>query len=767
MESLSEERRTPPADLTGTQTTASHQAQAATQGKLRINLATLLIQAGLVVLVILLSWAGFQTDTPMRIPAISSTPGLYDGIQNLEESEAGIFRWTDGAGEVCVPHAGSAARSLVTTQISGAYALPLGIETATLRPGTGPGVTIALPPQPRHYTLLTGGDQQAGADLCLTIESPTVVDPNNNRTLGVQFFRFTGIHLPMAGPVTPALSQIIVNLALALAAFWLMRLLRTPAWVAGVIVAGGIVAYGKAVAIGLVPAGPGVVRMQVPVALGLLGGVAGLVGRKALARYAPPMTLLQRDLLGMTFWSIMLVGGINLVQRANGHHSVWPLKAGVYPDPYWTWLVILPTLLFVGWLWLVMRLSLQGARMARLGAALVMLGAVLIPVALEVTVLGHDSLYEVFRDSEYDYQQDTWRVTGDPIGFLGRYVEEAPDMALHNSNHPPGSVLLLWGVEQIFGPGAVATSWLAIILSALSAAAALWLGWKLGGPRLALVAGAIYVAMPGHLVYSVTSMDGVFNALNALTAVAFFFALERNAKPWMALLAGGLAALGVFFSYVATQLFFFGVAAVILSLIRAWHAEGRPSLGPLVRHMLRQSALAGVVLVSFYLLIYLVSGFNIIEASREATAINAPVVGKQLIEGPVEQAFLPPNFAFYVKYLGANIGPYFWYLAPWGMGAFAALIIAGSRRLQGREPLNPFDLVLLSTAFCVLGMWVGGLFNREVERIWGFTYPLLAVVLAHYALQGEARQRQWRAWLFPLLFFAQGAVIKMLLNTAW
>jgi len=604
--------------------------------------------------------------------------------------------------------------------------------------------------------------------------------------------------LPAAGPVVPPAGQTLLNLVLALSVLWLIRLVGAPVWAAVAIVAGGALAFGAATASGLVVAGAGLFGYMLPVAGGLLAAAAGIAGARALDRTAPGLPLLARDLLGMAFWSAVLVGGVWALQEVNGHHGGWPLKAGV--DPNWTPLVALPAALFAAWLWLTLRasgISGQGDKWTRgqgdgwLGPALVMVGAVVIPVALEVAVLGWDSLYAVFRDSPYDYQRDTWRVGGDPLGFLRHYVETAPSMALHNSNHPPGSILLLWAVEGMFGPGAVATSWAAIVLSALAAAAALWLGWRLGGARVAVLAGLIYLAMPGHMVYSVTSMDGVFNAVNALGAVAFFLCLEPPARARSAVAAGVLIAGGVFLTYTTTQLFFFGAAAAALAIYRRWAAgagaqpaggAGRgderfavppqPPQGRAARDLLtaawpvlRQGLIAAGTIVAIYLTIFLVSGFNIFAAAREATAENAIIVGKQLVEGPVRAPFLPPSMAFYVDFVGANLAPYLWYLAPWGLAALSAAVLAGARR--GWGGLDAWDAVLISAGACVLGMWLGGLFNREVERIWAFTYPLLAVLIARHALQGDERSRRWRAALFPALFFAMSAVIKMLLNTAW
>jgi hypothetical protein len=397
---------------------------------------------------------------------------------------------------------------------------------------------------------------------------------------------------------------------------------------------------------------------------------------------------------------------------------------------------------------------------------------VVLPVALEAAVLGWDALYALFRDSPYEYQRDTYLVGSDPIGFLRRYVELAPTMALHTSTHPPGSVLLLWAVEGLFGPGAVATSWTAILLSALAALAAIWLGWHLGGARLGLAAGAIYVVMPGHMIFSVTSMDGIFNAINALGAVAFFLCLEPGARWRGAVAAGLLIALGLFFTYTSTQLFFFGVAAVALATYRRATSPSSgtprsPRLSPLLHGapMVSQGLIAAITIVAIYLLIFLVTGFNVVVAAQEATAENAIVVGKQLVEGPSRGPFLPPSLAYYVDFLGANAAAYLWYLAPWGLAALSAAIVGGA---VGRwAGLDALDALLIASAFCVLGMLLAGLFNREIERIWAFTYPLLAVPIARHALRGDPATQRWRLGLILALFFAMSAVIKQLLNTAW
>jgi 4-amino-4-deoxy-L-arabinose transferase-like glycosyltransferase len=293
-----------------------------------------------------------------------------------------------------------------------------------------------------------------------------------------------------------------------------------------------------------------------------------------------------------------------------------------------------------------------------------------------------------------------------------------------------------------------------IVLASLGAVAAFWLGLRLGGPKLALLAAALYVVMPGHQVYSVTSMDAIFNASIGFGAVAFFLALEPRSRPGLAVLAGTLIALGLMFTYAATQLFFFGLALVILGLLRRQGA----------RHVLQQAAIAAGTLALLYLLLYVTTGFNVVEGALKATANNARHINRAAV-GHETQLITPPTLAYYTYYLGVNIVPFAWYLAPWGLAALTQVVPAGWR---SRPRLNSVHLLALGLVAWVGGMWLSGIFIREVERIWGFTYPLAAAVIAYHVWQGANRREQlWRAALYISLFWTQSAVMRMLLNTYW
>ncbi|MFV9507142.1 MAG: hypothetical protein AB4911_21540 [Oscillochloridaceae bacterium umkhey_bin13] len=302
------------------------------------------------------------------------------------------------------------------------------------------------------------------------------------------------------------------------------------------------------------------------------------------------------------------------------------------------------------------------------------------------------------------------------------------------------------------------------MLSATLPLAALWVGIRLGGLQLGLLAGAIAVVMPGHQIYSVTSMDGVFNAILAWGAVLFLVALEPGSRPRMALLAGAVIGLGLFFTFAATQLAFFGLAVLLVAIWRQRSALGPATgWGAALAHPLRQSLLAAGVIGGAYLVLWLVTGYNVVAGALAATAHNATVM-RGFADEATSRAFVPPSLAFYTLHLLANLLPFAWYLGPWGLQAS----LAGGHHALQQRPWRGLASLSLATAALVGGMVLSGLFNREVERIWSFVYPLAAVVIAAHSLRGTSPgERRWRAAMYLGLFVAHTMFIRVTLNTFW
>lgn len=757
----------------------------------------------LLLAVLAATFVGYNTRHSLRVDANDDLRQVFFNFHGLEHTNDDDFLWTNGNSRICLDQVGRMPNAQLSLRILGEGAYALGNTSLTVGIADQSLATLPVPGATRRYHLLLGSSLSQADDVCVSLKSKTVASPADVRPLGVPFSSLSIAALAANQPVRPAGLLLGLNLALALLSWWALRRLGLADWLAALLVTAVALLVLLSLFRGWIAPGLGLARQMLPLVagLGLLWAAAETTSR--LRQPAWMQRLAVRDLIVMACWGMAVYGLTWLLQILLGFNGLWPLKAGLLPNL--TPFVALPIVVFAVWLWMVLRvLSNQAADLAGpapaplpanarwreeavtlrqrpLGAMpprfadqsgiqkrawadqapmlFVLLGAFLLPVIVKASARGWDSLFSTFRDSTFEYYADVFRVGADPVGFMRNFVALSPDLALHSSTHPPGSILLLWAVGQVL-PGPVAASWTAIALSTLGALAAFWLGARLGGRPVGLLTGALVAVMPGYLVYGATSMDGVFNGLIALAAVAFLLALEPEARLGSAIGAGLLIALSLFFTYATTQLFFFGIAVGLMALIRSWIDEEEPGGWPAI---IIQGLVVIATVALVYLAIYLLTGFNVIAGSIQATANNAVSMRGLDAAAHAGRSFVPPSIAYYVLYLSANLLPFAFYLGPWGLTA----ITRGGRDVL-REP--PPDLATsLTVGLCAWlgGMWLSGLFNREVERIWGFTYPLLAALAVVHIWQGEPRTRLWRAGFYLTLFFAHALFIRVVLNTYW
>lgn len=714
------------------------------------------------VMVVLATFVGYNVQSTSTLRADDAQFQQYaTGFYDVEQSDTHIYRWTNSQGRICVPQAGKIPRSLLELEILGNGAVPLGIREIQI---VAQGSEIAVVPiisRPMVIRLLVDGATQENDDFCFSINSSASFLPSDQRALGVPVTRVQLRTLPAAGFIMPARDQLMLNLALALTVFMVLRLFRVPLLLAMGLVCSNVLMVVFGLVSGVASAGVGVTNMLTPllfvaVSLGIVGAM-----RSPLARLWP-QHLLIGDLLVMAGASTALWLMVRMLQLITGYSKLWPLKAGIWPNI--TIMALIPALLFAAWLavvlvWLARPREHTRRWLALLAVVMLLVGAIVLPVATKSSIRGVDSLFATFSNTSYEYIGDVPRV-GNPLVFLQQFVALSSTLSLHSSTHPPGSILLLWGIAHTFGPGPVIASWVAIALSTMSALAACWLGARIGGPKVAILAGAILIVMPSHMLFSVTSMDAVFNSLLALSTIAFVVALESGGRWWQALLAGGLIATSLFFTYATTQLFFLSGAVIVLAIMRNTHAD--QSLLLSARHPLRQAVIVAIVVGGIYGLVAVTTGFNVVDGAVQATSHNTAMMR----DGPTSSLLLiPSDYAYYTLHLSANLIPYAWYLGPWGIAALIGVFVTRNAVAGG---MNLRDRVTWSLLILIAGMLFGGFFNREVERIWAFTYPLCAALIASWAWQGPTtRVRLWRAGLFLSLFFAQSLYMRVMFNLFW
>lgn len=537
---------------------------------------------------------GVNSRSPIVVDAAFRPERVFTGFDRVETNATFTYRWTFGAGTICYEQLGFAPRQIVRVTLLGDGSNAIGVEQVQLATDGQPLATARVRPPVEQIQLLVDGAKRTGEQFCVTLMSdvaPALAASGTDRRLvGVPFERL--VLAPATGLTLPTPRQLGLNLVAAVVLFWALRSIRIPPRAAFATVLIGALAIGAGVYASLLTPGPQTTRNLIPtinlLLLWVLAGAAGGWGAQRL-RLAPPAWIarsdrqLGYDLLLMLLWSGVLWGSVRLLQIGYGHSGAWPLKSQVWVQV--TPWVGLAVAMGGAWIALVLRGLHQPIR-AWLWWVVVWVGAIVLPVLVKASTRGWDTLFWTFRDNPSDYIVDVPQVS-DPISFLGQYVAISPTLAWHNANHPPGSVLLLWGVAQVFGAGPYIGSYAAIVLSSTLVLAAWWLGFHMGGLRLALLAAALMTVMPGHMIYSVTAMDGLFNGLNALALVAFFVAIERPAQLWRGMVAGGLLALALMFTYATTQLVFFGAVVAGLALRR----------GQTLGAVLRQGAVVGAVFI--------------------------------------------------------------------------------------------------------------------------------------------------------------------------
>lgn len=716
-----------------------------------------------------------------------------------------------------MPRTGYASSAFVHLQLLGSAPLRQGIDHVEVQLGSAAPARIPLRDGDHWYHLMLRPDNSAGGDSCLRLRSASFLEGSNPRRLGVPFGALRLELWTPGGIVWPPLDLwLSVGLLAALAYMLFERLTGSllaaalPVALASVGLLVGV--YLRLIAITFDTARMLVIPLATALYLSAALSIWSAFQRWLLPRYREQARPLASELLLVLLGLIALYGGRELAQQITGHHSFYPLKAGVWPNP--NWLLIWPGLLYGAFLAFVLKaLRHEGQLPTRWLLPLLVLFAAIMPVALKVAVRGWDSLLYTYSLNPSDYIHDVPRIGNDLRGFLGQYVELSPYLRLHNRNHPPGSVIMLWGVAKLFGPGPVPATAVTVLLAASAVLPVYWVGTSIGGQRVGLLGAAIYAVIPGHLIYTVTSMDAIFNSLLAWALWAFWIALRPDGKAWMALLAGVLLGLGLFLSFATLTLGIFGIALIGNLLLHGYHNWCEPA--PVVqranarqqmpdsryqtpdssmylihstqhptpntqqpylvgepvalaathplrqapgflaprRHVLQQAALIMLALVGFYGLLYLWSGFNIVASIFTGTRNNFD---------EVQQDLPPSGLATYMFYVLVNLIPFMWYLSFWGLPIMAR---ASLQSLQRFGRATPLELLTGALAIQILGLAFSGLFTREVERIWGFVYPLVAVVIASFLLQ--RRRTLWWAAIGLTQFFLLSAYFRTWLNTYW
>jgi hypothetical protein len=315
------------------------------------------------------------------------------------------------------------------------------------------------------------------------------------------------------------------------------------------------------------------------------------------------------------------------------------------------------------------------------------------------------------------------------------FAEQHPDLverftSYSSKTHPPGYLLLLFGLFKVFGADhALRITVVLAVLAMLAAVASYAIGRVLGGERAGRVAAVLCAAAPGPLLLAFTVADAVYATLLASGAALMMVAIHRRSAAWAA--AAG-AALGV------TTLFTYASAFVVLAAVVAVVVQTR-SVRDSAR-LLGAAAGAG--------LLCLVLGRLVLGIDVWASFQASPGSG-----GDYDPYWILGSQAAWLLFAGLPV---------------AALGLAGlfRRSPRGAYAVLPLALVAFMFVWAALPADLTDLRPGEVERTWAFLYPLLAGTAGPIVDRWSAAAGRWRGAIVAGLVVVSVAQA-ILLQSLW
>lgn len=329
----------------------------------------------------------------------------------------------------------------------------------------------------------------------------------------------------------------------------------------------------------------------------------------------------------------------------------------------------------------------------------------------------------------------------------------------HTRTHPPGGVVFLWYVSEIFGYNLLSASLISVLFTAIVVIPFYKLSERLYGEKVALYALLLFLITPNFVMFTTTSMDGPFSVFPILSLYLFYEARERETVPHLeldtfrpySLLTGISLAFGMFMTYATVVV---GVFLCVVALLE------RSKL----RQYLKVLAFAATGFVGFYLLLYVVTGFQPFDALWAAIK--------------KDEAGMGSGFESFDRYLHLSFANLFAFLIGvgipitviWGHQLFASVRELQQNNTSGNQRWLSWILNLEKTDTFVIGFVItlfyftfSSWFTMEVERIWIFMVPFFVIPVANYL---TARPRSDLYWVGGMLV-AQLILSEVLLYTYW
>ncbi len=316
------------------------------------------------------------------------------------------------------------------------------------------------------------------------------------------------------------------------------------------------------------------------------------------------------------------------------------------------------------------------------------------------------------RLGENDALSSLHLFTEDPARFLGGFAARVRDLGLpvHVMGHPPGSTVLLGGMSAVGLGGAWAATAMILTVGALAAPLVYLLAAELVDEPAARLATLAWIFAPSVLLESATSLDAVYATAGVGTALLFLRSRRSTATA---------AAVGC--SFLSYALLGAITWAVLILIVRGSR-----------RRAVELVLLTVLAAVCMYGVLWLATGYDPLAAFRATSFAYDHGVSQRRPD---------------------------WYWAPGDLTAFLVALgplvaLAFAHAFGERSQLAAATMAVLVIAA------LGGFAKAEVERIWLFAVPLVAIAAA-------PRLRALEPWLLLLPLAAQALIVEVAFGTTW
>lgn len=288
------------------------------------------------------------------------------------------------------------------------------------------------------------------------------------------------------------------------------------------------------------------------------------------------------------------------------------------------------------------------------------------------------------------------------------YTLKMGQLGVHNNHYPPG-ILLTLKIEEL-----LAVKGLTRILVMFSSVGTLLVlketGKLLGGSQRCIqLAGFFFILSPGVLVY-VTADPGYIVLFPASLTLFLFLKGLLTGQPAYALGMGLGFSVYTFFSFSS------GFLALLLGIVflLLWrHGLVGFSAG------LTQITLSIVSFTAVYIVLYHITGFNLLVCLKEAIRNNTNQMSSGFDDG--------------IRYLFRSTGAILVYLITAGIPLSYLAIRRAITAIKEQDLNSLGNLVAIGAVVCLLVSGFSGFFFLETERIWLFFTPALAIAAAFEA----------------------------------